>query len=301
MRPRPLLFAAGVVTLALAVLLAPAARPAAGGALGALGSSLGGLRIALIDLLFLRAERLLRQGRLDEVPPLYEAILDLDPENIPAVEHLAAVYGYDLFGEAPDTRGRVYWWRRAWDMLEDALARHPDDATLLVRSSDLLLEVAPRDAEVETWVSAFVVADPRRLGLERLLHAARITPTLPRRGRIHLLRLAVLVPLEGAVRLRDGRDPEPILALGDTTLSLRRDTLAEVRVPGPPRADGTPGPGVPLDVLLEEGLRAVRAVAQAVHAADRPAGEAALARLQRHVPDPELVGVLRGLVEGIPR
>lgn len=300
MRSRLALLAAALALFAVAVLAAPAPAPQGGGALGALGSSLGGFRIALVDLLFLRAERLLREGRTDEVPPLYEAILDLDPENIPAVEHLASVYAYDLLGEAPDTSGRAYWWRRAWDMLEEALSRHPDDASLLVRSSDLLLEVAPRDPDLERWVSAFI-DDPRRLGFVRLLAAARQTETLPRRGRIHLLRLAVLLPLEAAVRLRDGQDPEPLLTLGDEALALRRDTLGEMRLPGETLPNGRILPGVALDVVLQEGLRAVRRVAAALEEGDRHAGEAAVARLEHHVPDPELVALLRGLVEGLPR
>ena len=289
MRQRLVLLAAACALLALAVLLAP--EPAVrggGGALRALGSSMGGFRIAFVDLLFLRAERLLREGRVEEVPPLYEAIRDLDPENTAAADHLAAVYAYDLLSEAPDTAGRLYWWVRAWDLVEEALSVHPDDASLLMRSSDLLLEIAPRDPDLEALV-ALRVPDPRRVGFERLLASAQATATLPRRGRLHLLRLAILLPLEGALRLEEGLDPEPILALGDEALALRRAILSEMRLPDPP---GAVGPGEPLDAIFAAGLTVVREVGAALGEGDVAGAREALARYRARVPGTDVGPVL---------
>jgi hypothetical protein len=288
-RARLVLFAAACGLLALAVALAPTPRAReGGGALGALGASMGGFRVAFVDLLFLRAERLLREGRVEEVPPLYEAIRELDPENAAAADHLAAVYAYDLLGEAPDTVGRLYWWVRAWDLVQEALEIHPEDASLLMRSSDLLLEIAPRDPDLEALV-ALRVPDPRRRGFERLLASARVAATLPRRGRIHLLRLAVLLPVEAALRLEAGEDVEPILALGEEALGLRRPTLAEMRLPDP---EGAVGPGEALDVMLEAGMEVVRTVGRALAAGDEAGAREALGRYQARVPGTEVGTVL---------
>lgn len=299
MRQRLVLLAAALALLALAVALAPAplAR-GGGGALRAMGASMGGFRIALVDLLFLRAERLLREGRVEEVPPLYEAIRELDPENAAAADHLAAVYAYDLVGEAPDTAGRFYWWQRAWRLVEEALAIHPDDPSLLMRSSDLLLEIAPRDPGLEALV-ARRVPDPRLEGYERLVATARLTPTLPRRGRIHLLRLAVLLPLEAALRLEEDADFEPILALGEEALALRRETLAEMSLPDP--TGGEIGPGEPLDAVLEAGLEVVRAVGTARREGDEAGAREALRRYRRRVPDSDVAVVLERALAGEDR
>lgn len=295
MSRRLVLLAVGLALLALAVQLTPA--PSArgrGSALRAMGASMGGFRIAFVDLLFLRAERLLREGRVEEVPTLYEAIRDLDPDNVAAADHLAAVYAYDLQSEASDTAGRLYWWSRAWDLVEEALEVHPDDASLLLRSSDLLLEIAPRDPDLEARV-ALRVPDSRLVGFERLLACARLTPTLPRRGRIHLLRLALLLPVEAALRLEAGGDPEPILVLGEEALRIRAETLAEMRIPDP---EGALGSEEPLDALFAAGIRAVREVGAALAVGDENRARAVLEAYRVRAPGMEVTGVLERIVAG---
>jgi hypothetical protein len=295
-RARVALAVVALALLGLAVLLAPAPASTGGGTLGALGASMGGMRVAFVDLLFLRAERLRREGRAREVPPLYEAIRDLDPGNVAAADHLAATYAPDLLAEALTPGERWYWWMRAWELLEKALADHPDDPSLLTRSSDLLLEIPARHPDIAARLDAFH-PDGARLAFERLLVAARATSALPRRGRPHLLRLAVLVPVEAATRLAHGEDPEAILRLGDETLALRRPTLAEMFLPvadGPPGASD--GPGVPLNVVLEAGLETVRGVRDALAAGDRARAEATLARYHGRVAEPTLVELLARLV-----
>lgn len=294
MKQRLVLLAVGLALVALAALLAPEpASPGGGGALRAMGSSMGGFRIAFVDLLFLRAERLLREGRVEEVPPLYQAIRELDPENAAAADHLAAVYAYDLQGEAPDTAGRLYWWLQAWELVEEALEIHPRDASLLMRSSDLLLEIAPRDPDLEALVG-LRVPDPRFVGFERLVAAAREEATLPRRGRIHLLRLTVLLPIEAARRLADGEEYEPLLTLGEEVLALRRQTLGEMRVPDPVDAPGT---REPLDGMLEAGIQVVRDVGEALRDGDRERAEARLQGYRARIPGTEVATVLERALE----
>lgn len=295
---RAALAIAGLVLLALAVGWTSARPEVDAGLLTALGRSMGGLRVLLVDVLFLRAERLRREGRVEEVPALYEAVRDLDPGNTVAVDHLAAVYAYDLLAEAPDLEARTFWWRRAWDLVESALEDHPDDASLFMRASDLLLEVTADDPGLEAWVAS-QVDDPRRLGLERLLAAARLTPSLPRRGRTHLMRLALIVPLEAGLRLLDGREAAPILALGDEALAARSQALAMVHPPvGEKNAATGAGREVPLDEVLRQGLRAVRDMEAARRAGDTERAEAVAAQYVRRLPLTNLGLVLEELASG---
>ncbi|MHC5009566.1 MAG: hypothetical protein ACYTG6_01305 [Planctomycetota bacterium] len=290
--PRFLLPAA--LCLAAALWLAPPAPSADAGALSAVGRSLGGARVALVDLLFLRAESLRRDGRVEEVPALYEAVLELDPENTAAVDFLAATYAYDLLPHGPDVEARYGWWQEAWRLVERGLERAPDDAALLLRSSDLLLDVLARHPGVEAR-ARIDHGEVDRLGLERLMAAARITESLPRRGRLHLTRLAFGVPLAAAVRLpEDDAGVSSILAMGRELLALRRDALADMRYTLEGDAPGEEG--IALDAFFARSLDVVGAVRDALRAGDRGAARDALRAFRRDVPDTALAGVLEQVI-----
>jgi hypothetical protein len=282
---------AGVLLLALAAWVAPTPPRAEAGLLGALGRSLGGARVALLDVLFLRAEALRARGEVEEVPGLYRAVLELDPGNVQAIGFLADVYAFDLLPEAPDATARLAWWRRAWETVEAALADHPHDPTLLLRSSDLLFLAPALHPELLDGIER-IVPDADLVNARRLAEAARLRADLPRRGRTHLVRLALALPMAAAVRLRDGREGvAEILALGGGVLDLRRADLAEVLAP--PLEDGREDPRGTLDRVLAAGLDAVGAVRERLLAGDRSGAREAADALERAVPGDALAGVLR--------
>src|SRR5204863_3640373 len=72
-----------VAALCAAAALAAASPPAPSSA----GASLGGARVVLVDALFLRAEALRKEGRVDDVPAIYRRILEPDPGSDVAVGH----------------------------------------------------------------------------------------------------------------------------------------------------------------------------------------------------------------------
>lgn len=234
------------------------------GFLTALGRSMGGLRVIAVDAIFLRAEALREAGRVEEVVPLYRTVLELDPDNVAALDFLAALYAYDLLSLAPDDDARLAWWEEARRLVLDGLARHPDDPALRMRQADLLLEVGPRYPGLDARLQQRF-GDTRRQGLELLLGIARDTPNLGRRGRMHLLLLAQGIPVAAAARLPGGPEAvDPVLALGDELLRIRGPDLAQMRLLQMDLMPGAPEEGVPLDVLLPRGLAVVRAVQQAL-------------------------------------
>ncbi|MFO0932151.1 MAG: hypothetical protein U1E39_05525 [Planctomycetota bacterium] len=246
-RPLSLAAAAFGGAVALAALVPPPPTDAA--------AALGGARPLVVGSLFLRAEALRAQGRLDEVPALYRRILELDPTSSSAVDHLAGILAYDLRTTAPTPAGRVGWWREADTLVADALARTPDDPLLLTRRADLLLLVPTLDAAV----ADALVASGRDRDLEALRalrRAAALSAGIPRLGRLHLELVARHAPRVAAERLADGRAPDVLeaLAVGDEVLRTRRDALADLSLDDAPDAP-------PAAVALEAGLRLVRRVA----------------------------------------
>jgi hypothetical protein len=287
---RFLLLAATLGMLALVVWWAPA-RQGHPDPLTALGGSLGGGRVAVINLLFVRAERLNREGRYEELPALYESIRRLDPQNTAAADHLAAIYAYDVLREAPDDAARLGWWLEAWELVEGALREHPNDASLLTRSTDLLLDIAPRYPGLEDAIAA-KVGDPRQLGVARLLAAARLTRVLPRRGRIHLLRLVILLPIVAAQDLGAGGEAwRPLLAAGEEVAALRRSDLAAMHLP-----TEEAGSGPTLDVVFQARLAAVSGVGDALARADREGAERAIQAYAELDPASRLEDVLQRVV-----
>ena len=192
---RAWLLVPGVLSLALAGFLREA-PPAAGSSLEALGRSLGGWRVLAVDVLALRAEALRRQGRLEELPALYEAMVELDPGNAAGTAALAEAISTFLVPDAPTSEERRQRWLEAFRLVERGLAAHPESALLTSEASHLLLGVAESRPDLERDVDALYGGPSTReaLGLGYLLAAARTTELLPRSGRAHLSALAREAP-----------------------------------------------------------------------------------------------------------
>ena len=98
----------GVLALALAGALAPPAPGRAGArpsVLASVGASLGGLRVLLVDVLFLRAGALQKSGQPEEAAALYETVMELDPENDSATAYLADLYVDALLPQSATAEG----------------------------------------------------------------------------------------------------------------------------------------------------------------------------------------------------
>ncbi len=287
MKPLPLLGVA-IVFLVAAVRATPRSdAPAGANPLQQVGRTLGGVRVLASDVLFLRADRLRAEGRYEEVPALYAAVQDLEPDNPAAADFLVAVQAFDLLADAPDGRVRRARWDTAWDLLQRARARYPDDPSLMVREADLLLEVPTLHPDLVPAIDERV-PDRALRALRLLLRAAEATPTLPRRGRHHILVLTELVPVLAYQHIQDGT-AEDYLAIGERLLALRPRLLAAMPVLTS-KDDGETFATVPRDRFLRLGIDAVREIMRR--------GPSAIpevkARLAEVVPDAPLLRVMGG-------
>jgi hypothetical protein len=254
---------AGAVLLALGVAWARPASDAAGGGLAAFARSLGGLRVVVIDAVFLQAEAARHAGRSDDAADLYELVLALDPDDDAAGSYVAEAR-YDAVRQVPDVASRLAAFLALQDDLAATIARRTRKAQLLEVSARLLLQPLMSDPAL---AEALLVRYPRpRLeALRRLGAAALETGRLPHAALdlIHLRQVAYLAVevaaeahLEGDAALRD-----EVVDLGERVLALRRDLMAgQLEVLDPAGAAAGSGGAVALDELLGEGLACVRAL-----------------------------------------
>lgn len=261
---------AGAAALAGAVLLddpppAAGARGSGdGSALEALGRSLGGWRVLVVDVLFLRGEALRKQGRTEELPAIYESILELDPDNEAAADALAGECADNLLATAPTVETRFAWWREASDLTFRALRAHPDSPRLSFRVADLLLRVPEARPELEASIDRHAGGPAAReaQGVAALLAAARSTEHLPKVGRLHLLRLARAAPLLAMKALLRGDPPEHaarLLAAGEELLRLHPAAVAAIQEEVLLDQPGAEPERVPLARVLRAALDAVAA------------------------------------------
>jgi hypothetical protein len=268
------LLAAGIASLGLAAGLSAVAGPRERAALPA---SLGATRALFVDALFLKAEALRDQGRLDEVPGLYRRILDVDPDNEAAVDYLADVLARDLRPTAATPAGRVRWWTAARDLVAAGLARRPDSARLHFRMGDLLTRLPASDPDVRAHLAA-EGRDADGLALDHLARAARLSGSLPKWGFLHLDALARLAPRVAADRLARGAPGvDDALAAGDALLASRGAELFEFLL--------DVEPPIAARDRLDAALRLVRSVRRALAAdpPDRVAARRFLEAYETHV------------------
>lgn len=285
---RALLLAAGLVLLAAAAVLRPA--PPQGDVTAALGRSMGGLRVMVIDGLFLRAESQRKAGRVEDAAALYRTALALDPANEAATAFLAATYVQELMPQIPDPAERFAWWEEARTLLLEGLARRPAAAGLGTRLASLILDLPLADPALEPLLAA-KLKRPRLLALRTLAAAARATGTLPRLGRNHLVRLAGLAPDVAAQALARGDTAvlQEALDIGREILLLRGPLMAQVHLD-----EESP---VGLDRLLRAGIAAVEAVQAALGGGPRRAAEEALAAYESLMPQTRFVADLQALLD----
>jgi hypothetical protein len=246
---------AGVVLLAAAA-VGGEAPPRSAGPLEALGRSLGGWRIAVVDVLALRAEALRRQGRIDEVVVAYETMVGLDPDNAAAAEALSDLIVTQGLDAAQTDAQRVERWGDAWRLVEAGLKVHPTSALLAMRAGLLLLESAERGPALEQAVDERLGGAARRetLGLAYLRVAAEAQEFLPRTGRAHLVALAREAPRLAARALARGQDDAEVrarLAAGLDLLRIQPRAAIEVEELADPTPEEPEGRPVRLHVRLE--------------------------------------------------
>lgn len=293
----------GAVLLVAGVLARPRRSALEGGALTALGRSLGGARVLAADALFLRAEALRRSGRLEELPALYQTLVELDPLNTDALEVLAGELAEQALPAAGTLAGRLAWWREAWSLLERGMRLNPGSAALAVRAADLLLRVPEEQpglaAEVERGLLGGTVEREDR-GLALLLAAARDTSQLPRSGRLHLLRLARWAPLLAARSLERGEPSaraELRLGVAEELLWLHPAVLAEMQEIVEQERGSAEPQSVPVAIVLRAAIQAVRTVAQAQADGGRAEAQAALRVYVGVAGATDLAGLLGRLLE----
>ncbi|MFM8980900.1 MAG: hypothetical protein ACKOSS_10640 [Planctomycetia bacterium] len=275
---RTALALAGVVLLAGAAALHPAPAPAAG-PLAALGRSLGGWRVAAVDVLALRADALRREGRSDELVAVYEAMVGLDPGNAAATEALAALLVAEGLRVASSDDERLERWSDGMRLLQAGIVEHPSSALLAMRAGLLLLEDAEATPGLAQRVEARMGGVGGRVGtgLAFLAAAAAAEEHLPRTGRAHLVALAREAPrraAEALVRGAPGAEVRALLAEAAVLGALRSAACAQVEE----LTDPEPGHPEGRRVALPERLAAHAALLEAALAARAAHDSAALAR-----------------------
>ncbi len=271
----------GLCALALAALLRPApAEPGRRSWVGALGASLGGLRVVAANALYLRAERLEGLGRLEDAAGALDLLLELDPHNEAGTCFLVDVYARALLPQVRGSAARLAWWRAARGLLERALAEAPDSARLHLAAADLWLLPSP------AVLDALDVAEPRRIdrGVDHLVEAARRAAEIARAGRRHLVTLFHLGPYLVARRLADGET--------EAGRGLRRELDALARRHGAVLAEVLfDAQAVPADLTLAAAWARTRDVLEAAEAALAPGAPAGARNRAR-----EAAGALRAVL-----
>lgn len=288
---RGVLLAGGLVLLGVAALLRTPPADHERGTLEAVGASMGGMRVVVIDGLFVRAESLRRLGRLDDAAGLYHAILELDPGNQAATIFLADLFVDGMLPGAVDAASRFQWWREARGVLTDALARTPDAPALHDRAASLIVRLPMSQADLETRLVA-ELGNWRMVALRHLAVAFEATDVLPRRGRGHVRHAALLAPDVAARALHAGDTATftEALALGRRLQAVRADALGLLTI-DTERSE-------PLGFLLAASLDALEATAAVrAGAGEAATAEAAIERVETLEPRLRLPRLLREVLD----
>lgn len=258
------LLAVAVLCLGASAAAAPPPMRAEVSLTTAVGRSMGGLRVLVVDILFIRAQALVNAGRaedLAEAQQLYETILLLDPTNDAAHVFLVDMHVHQMLPLGTTREARFGWWKEAWDLAQRGLALNPASALMHWRIAELLADIGINQAAFLRELLPDVeelVPDRRARLLGHLVRAIRLRENLPTRGFAHLSRLAMEAPVIAAEAALEGDEAlfQRALAAGIELLRLRRDRLRQIDYEGPPGPDGRPTL-IDRAALLEAGLNAV--------------------------------------------
>ncbi|MCA9316757.1 MAG: hypothetical protein R3F05_01020 [Planctomycetota bacterium] len=252
-----------LLLLVAAVLVAPEPAPVAGGTLAGFARSLGGLRVAVVDAVFLQAEAARRAGRRDDATDLYELVLQLDPDDEAAAAYVAEAR-FDVVLQVPDVASRHAALLALLDEIEATWGRRTHKARLQEVAARLILTTRFAAPPVfESLRSRW--PHPERIALRWLVAAARETGRLPEAPLelLHLRELPYLVIEVAATAQAQGdlAARDQALADGHEILALRQPLLAQlVDVPWDGTLDQTEG-RLRMDEVLQRGLTCVEQIA----------------------------------------
>ena len=147
-------FGAGLATLILASFLHPRLMgpgPGSGAQAGestaaasagwrAAAHLFGGFRPLAIDVLWIRADALFRQGRLWELAALFRGIVALDPRNAAVREFAAWHLAYNVALAEPGPDQRFEWFLRGMEILGAPPGDKPRDAAARVLGARMMVD-----------------------------------------------------------------------------------------------------------------------------------------------------------------
>ncbi len=238
----------------------------------AVGRSMGGLRVLVIDILFIRADALVRSGRAEELAEaqqLYETILLLDPANDTAHAFLVDMHVLQMLPLGTTREARFGWWREGWDLAHRGLDLNPTSAQLHYRIAEMLINVGVSPVayvkELLPLVEERVEPHRRATLLVHLAEACRLRENLPTRGYSHPGQLQVVAPEVAAGAAREGNEDLYVLAYGAGLELLKRHEarLAQMLTEGGELAP-IAGGHVDRATLLKAGLGAVTRIRKAL-------------------------------------
>jgi tetratricopeptide (TPR) repeat protein len=256
---RSVLLAGCVVSLVLAVVATPPPPEGTTTLPAAISQSLGGMRVLLVDVLFLRAEQARAQGDSDEARALYRTLLQMHPNNAPAVAHLVDAE-YDGLRYILDDDLRYLRWQELRTQLTSV---QPQSARLYYAHAELILRALSEKDGVLAQRIERDLKNPRLAALMQLGEAALRAEQIERRGSNHLDKLAFLsleVAADGLVR-NDSAAVEKAVAIARIALEMHGEMLSLLlhrvpsKSPGPDPSE--PALWVPLRTLMILGLDAI--------------------------------------------
>ena len=281
----------GVLALVGAILVAP--KPLASpSATSALGRSLGGSRVVLVDMLFLRAGALVRDGRLEEAASLYRTVLELDPDNVAAVAYLADVLADGFLGRATTPEDQFAWWRSSWELIERGMDLAPDSALLHTMLAYRLWRDPISFPDLKPHIER-AFPDRTARAVYELAQAARLSANIPYRGRVHIRLACVLGIVEAIEAEQRGDRPGADKALGIVREigALRARALSEMTTPV--MRGGEEVGMVLLRDTVRLGIAAVLGIRERLEEGDIPAAKAMVAALADDLGEDALVEAAR--------
>ncbi|GEM_PF-3375107 len=152
---------------------------------------LGGFRPLAIDVLWLRADALFRQGRLWELATLFRGILALEPSNTAVREYASWHLAYNVALAERDPERRFEWFVQGIRILEEGIELGLQERRLRTSGGRMFLD--PSRGEVipgfEAKVEAAFGRPPLRMAVTWLEEAVRGETE---RARAHVFLLAAL-------------------------------------------------------------------------------------------------------------